>query len=83
MLNAANWPLFYFDAEIEMKPERHSVIREIVASTPVASQHQSCAASSCAADLTSPRLRSPATFANCACTKAPAATHFQMEFTRL
>ena len=40
MLNAANWPLFYFDAEIEMKPERHSVIREIVASTPVASQHQ-------------------------------------------
>src|SRR5271167_2735051 len=40
MLDAAIWPLFCFCAEMEMKPERHSVIREIVASTPVASQHQ-------------------------------------------
>src|SRR5271163_3472961 len=40
MLDAANWPLFCFDAENKMKPDRHNVIREIVASTPVASQHQ-------------------------------------------
>jgi transcriptional regulator of arginine metabolism len=40
MLAAAKWPLFCFYAETEMKPERHTVIREIVASTPVASQHQ-------------------------------------------
>ncbi len=39
-MNAAKWPLFCFYAETEMKPERHNVIREIVASTPVASQHQ-------------------------------------------
>jgi transcriptional regulator of arginine metabolism len=36
------WPLFCFLPQNEepMKPERHNVIREIVASTPVASQHQ-------------------------------------------